>query len=166
MQWILDQLFAKGLEQHTARYLESLRHAPVGTCRPQAAELAAPPGKLSGPAIILGESLRGEKVSIPMSDVLNSHAMVTGGTGSGKTRFALIILKSLIGLLPGTRTVGCCVLDPKGETFAGALYLLKQRIGELGKAEAREPPPPGSGHRFLVARATQPLQHPCALARC
>jgi hypothetical protein len=34
--------------------------------------------------------------------------------------------------------MGCCVLDPKGETFAGALHLLKQRIADLGKAEARE----------------------------
>jgi hypothetical protein len=138
MRWILDQLFGKRLHEHTARYLEALRRAPMRASRSNATEFAASLGELSSHAIFLGESPSGEKVSIPMSDVLNSHAMVTGGTGSGETRFALLILKSVIGLLPGDRTVGCCVLDPKGETFAGALYLLKQRIGELGKAEARE----------------------------
>ncbi len=138
MQWILDQLFAKRIERHTARYLEELRHAPMRTSRSQTTELAATMGKLAAPGIFLGESLGGEKISIPVGDALNSHALVTGGTGSGKTRFALLILKSLIALLPRTHAMGCCVIDPKGETFAGALYLLKQRIADLGKAEARE----------------------------
>jgi hypothetical protein len=34
--------------------------------------------------------------------------------------------------------MGCCVLDPKGETFAATLFLLKQRLGELGPTEARD----------------------------
>jgi hypothetical protein len=138
MRWILDQLFGERLEQHTARYLDELRRAPRRVARSQESGLIAGGEKLSGPAIMLGESSRGEKISIPVRDVLNAHAVVTGGTGSGKTRFALLILKSLVALLPQTRATGFCVLDPKGETFAGALYLLKQRLGELGKTEARE----------------------------
>ena len=135
MRWILDQLFANRLERHTAQYLEEMRRAPMKASR---SKLAAIANTVSGPSIILGETASGEQISIPVRDSLNAHALVTGGTGSGKTRFALLILKSVIGLLPGNRTMGFCVLDPKGETFAGALYLLKQRIGELGKAEGRE----------------------------
>jgi hypothetical protein len=138
MRWILDQLFAKRLEGHTARYLEELKHAPMRSSRSHATESMKELGHAPGPTILLGETLKGNMVSIPVSDALNSHAVVTGGTGSGKTRFALLILRSLIDLLPQTRAMGFCVLDPKGETFAGALYLLKQRIGDLGKSEARE----------------------------
>ena len=138
MRWILDQLFAKRLEGHTVRYLEELRSAPLRSSRSHATESIEDLGHAPGPTILLGETLKGDKVSIPLIDALNSHAVVTGGTGSGKTRFALLILKSLIDLLPQTQAMGFCVLDPKGETFAGALYLLKQRIGRLGKSEARE----------------------------
>jgi hypothetical protein len=138
MQWILDQLFGKRLEQQTVRYVGELRDGVRLAARSQASKLASAEGKVSGPFITLGEAAAGEKISMPVRDALSAHAMVTGGTGSGKTRFALIILKSVIATLPQTATVGFCVLDPKGETFAGALYLLKQRLGELGKNEARE----------------------------
>jgi hypothetical protein len=138
MRSILDHLFANRLEQHTESYLAELRGASMGASRAKATEVLKTLGDSPGPAILLGETSAGQKVSMPVSDVLSSHAMVTGGTGSGKTRFALLILKSLIGLLPDARAMGFCVLDPKGETFAGALYLLKQRLAEIGKAEARE----------------------------
>jgi hypothetical protein len=136
MRWIFDQLFAERLEEHTERYLKELRRAPLR--KSQSTELIKTLGNGSGPTIFLGETPGGEKVSIPVSDALNSHAMVTGGTGSGKTRFAIQILKSLIALLPESRAIGCCVLDPKGETFVGALHLVKQRIAQIGKDEARE----------------------------
>jgi Helicase HerA, central domain len=152
MRWIFDQLFAKGLDERTERYLEELRHVSKRGFGMQPTERLKALGKNKSTAILLGATPRGEEITIPLADVLNSHAMVTGGTGSGKTRFALLILKSLIGLLPQTRALGCCVLDPKGETFAGALYLLKQRMGELGKSEAREL---RRRDRFLAVRSTQ-----------
>jgi hypothetical protein len=138
MHWILDQLFGTQLATHTARYLLELQSAPAAASRSQASELVNTLGKNSDPTIPLGTTPWGENISIPASEVLNSFAMVTGGTGSGKTRFGLLILRSLIDMVPQTAAMGCCVLDPKGETFAGALYLLKHRLGELGKAEARE----------------------------
>jgi hypothetical protein len=137
MRWILDQLFAGRIEQHTARYLQELKRAPIAASRSTATHHVQALAKGPGPAILLGETPWGEKVSLPASEILGSHAMVTGGTGSGKTRFALLVLRSLIGLLPQTR-MGCCVLDPKGETFAATLFLLKQRLGELGPTEARD----------------------------
>jgi hypothetical protein len=138
MQWILDQLFAKRLEGQTMRYLDELKRAPIGASGAQATDIMKDAGQVPDAAIFLGETLKGERVSIPVSDALHSHAVVTGGTGSGKTRFALLILKSLIDIMPQTRAMGFCVLDPKGETFLGTLYLLKQRIAKLGKAESRE----------------------------
>src|SRR6202034_1172566 len=138
MRWIFDRLLGKQLAAHTSRYLAELGRAPAQASRSQATELVKTLAKTSGPAIMLGKTPWGEKISVPASEVLKSFAMVTGGTGAGKTRFGLLILKSLIAMLPQTEAMGCCSLDPKGETFAGALWLLKQRIGELGKAEARE----------------------------
>jgi hypothetical protein len=135
---MLDQLFAKQLDRRTAQYVEELRHNPMRISRSHKTELAATLGDASGTPLLVGESPNGKGVSLPLNDALNSHALITGGTGSGKTRFALLILKSVIELLPGDLAAGCCILDPKGETFAGGLYLLQKRIGELGKAEARE----------------------------
>jgi hypothetical protein len=137
MRWLLDQLFASRIEQHTARYLQELKRAPIAASQSNVTQLVQALGKSPGPAILLGETPSSEKVSLPASEVLGSHSIVTGGTGAGKSRFALLIFKSLVALLPQTR-MGCCILDPKGETFAGALFLLKQRLGELGQADARE----------------------------
>jgi len=138
VRWILDRLFGKQIEEHTERYLHGLMQAPIEASQYRTREVMKAIKSKGDHLVSLGKTSEGETVSIPLGDVLNSHAMVTGGTGSGKTRFALLILKSLIALLPETRAMGCCVLDPKGETFAGALYLVMQRIGQLGKAEARE----------------------------
>jgi hypothetical protein len=138
MRWIMDRFFGGRVQQHTERYLADLKHSSMRTSRSQATKLIEALSDTSGPSILLGETSTGAKVSMPLADVLSSHAMVAGGTGAGKTRFALLIIKSLIGLLPEKETIGCCILDPKGETFAGALYLVKQRLGQLGEAKARE----------------------------
>lgn len=136
MRWILDQLFANRLAQNTERYLDRLTRGPRRASRmPEAVKHT---GNDPGTTVLLGDTPDGEKIYLPFSNVLNSHAMITGGTGSGKTRLALIILKALIARLPDNRLMGCCVLDPKGETFAGALFLVKQRLAEIGKVEARE----------------------------
>jgi len=42
----------------------------------------------------------GERVTVPMEEIVRSYGLITGGTGSGKTMFGLTILKSLIDLLP------------------------------------------------------------------
>ena len=137
-RWIFERLFGRRMAQHTADYLDDLRHPPMLASGSEAADAGKSPATASGPAILLGKTPAGEKISLPVSEIVNSFALVTGGTGSGKTSFGLSILEDLIAMLPQTVNVGACVLDPKEETFRGALYLLKRRLGELGKAEARE----------------------------
>ena len=137
-RWVLDRFFGRRIARHTTEYLDDLRRTPVEASGSEATEIgksAAPP---PGTAIFLGKTTLGAQVSVPISEILNSFALVTGGTGSGKTSFGLSILESLIAKLPQAVNMGSCVLDPKEETFRGALYLLKRRLGQLGKAEARE----------------------------
>src|SRR5438552_7819174 len=55
--------------------------------------------------------------------------------GSGKTMFALLPIRAIIGLLPGLRTMSFGVLDAKGELFERTLYLLAVRLEELQVAE-------------------------------
>src|ERR1039458_6889365 len=86
MRWIFDRLFGKRLAAHTAHYLTELRRAPLQASRSQATELVKTLSETAGPAILLGKTSSGEKVSIPASEVMRSMAMVAGGTGSGKTR--------------------------------------------------------------------------------
>src|SRR5437879_1020469 len=104
MGWIFEKLYGERLAERTERYVEELRHAPVRASRSHASDLVKTLAKSPGPAIVLGKTPWGEKVSIPVSDVMNSFAMCTGGTGSGKSRFGLQILKSLIAMLPQTQS--------------------------------------------------------------
>ena len=55
--------------------------------------------------------------------------------GSGKTFFACLIIEAMIQRLPGLRSMSFGLLDPKGELFDRALYLLARRIEALQGAE-------------------------------
>jgi hypothetical protein len=137
MRWILDLLFAKRIEQHTERYLQELIQAPTQTSKSNVTELIKALENSPGPRVLLGETLSGEKISLPASEIVGSHSMIQGSTGSGKTFFALACFDQLIALLPRAR-IGCAVLDPKWETFGGGLLLLKRRLDQLRDVEAQE----------------------------
>ena len=138
MRWIFDQLFGGHLERRTERYLEELKHAPTLASRFQVSEALRALGKSPGPAITIGTTAWGEAVSVPVSDIVGGHSMVTGATGAGKSWFGLGILESLIALLP-RRAPWAAPFSTRRRSFSlGALFLLKRRIDQLGKAEARE----------------------------
>jgi hypothetical protein len=132
---ILEALFGKQLRQHTRRYLDETAGATTQASREQATTFLKRMTAASGDQVVVGKTDWGEPVAVPLADVLASFAHVTGGTGAGKTVFALLILRALI-MRSSSKPISIIIADPKGDLFSGALFLLGQRLAELGKADA------------------------------
>jgi len=90
-----------------------------------------------GPNVHLGETTWGEPVVVPLSDLVRSCGIATGGMGSGKTMAACVILDAMIERMPQLRSMSFGVLDAKGELFERAAFLLARRLQELD-GRARE----------------------------
>jgi Helicase HerA, central domain len=89
-----------------------------------------------GPHVELGETLWDERVplAVPLPYLVKAHAVITGGTGSGKTMAALALIQSL--LSTGAQRFSFGVLDAKGELFERTLYLVVRRLERLPDREA------------------------------
>jgi hypothetical protein len=139
---ILDRFLDDRINTQTQHHLADLTGAQVFTSRRRASallrELAAEPG----PHVILGETEWGQPVRVPLELLVKAFAVLTGGTGAGKTMAAIIIIEAMINTLvsaiinrqPLPLSFG--ILDPKGELFLRTLYLLSEAIRQLPPAEA------------------------------
>src|SRR5262249_11309809 len=86
---------------------------------------------------LLGETTWGEQVQTSFEHVFNGHSFVSGCSGCGKTCFACALLESLLKRLPKKRR-GFGLVDPKGDLFMGALFLLARRLKELHDSDPEE----------------------------
>jgi hypothetical protein len=128
---VLDLIFGRSLRMQTAQYLEELATAPVRVSRQQASTVLNSLANTGASTVTLGATSWGQKVAIPTSELVSAHGLITGGSGAGKTRFALLTLQAIIDRLPQNQSVGFGVVDPKGELFAGAIFLLTRRLATL-----------------------------------
>lgn len=133
MGWVLDRFLGRKLDAETERYLRQLALAPVVSSRQNATELLSRVRAEPGPKVTLGETLWGEPVTVPLGEILRAYLVVTGGTGSGKSMFALGVIRALIDLMPYERTMGFGLVDPKGDLYRGTLYLLGKRLEHLAR---------------------------------
>ena len=133
MNWLLDSLFGRSIGRETERQVQKLSRLPDITPRKKAAELLDRLRKSSGPNVTLGETSWGEPVIVPLDTITNAYGLVTGGTGSGKTVFALVILQALFEKASKGQPSGFGVLDAKGDLFVGALHLLHKRLEYLSE---------------------------------
>ena len=134
MMWPVLDLFLGGKIRHrTHQYLKDLSEEPVRASCKQATRLLKDFRSASNAQTVIGKTDWGETVRVPVSEMIAAHSLITGGTGAGKTRFALILIKSLIETLPDS---GFGVLDPKGELFFGTQLLLSQRLNDLAKVDS------------------------------
>ena len=131
MNWLLDPFFGRLIGRETERQVQKLKRLPEITSRKKAAELLDRLRKFSGPNVTLGETSWGEPVIVPLEFITNAYGLVTGGTGSGKTVFALLILQALIERTGKGKPLGFDVLDAKGDLFTGALYLVQKHLEYL-----------------------------------
>src|SRR4051812_30854110 len=109
---ILNLFFGRQLQRRTAEYLNELRSAPARASRRNIVTLLNSFAAADEPAVILGTTVWGQPVPVPLSEILSGHALMTGSSGAGKTRAAALILQALINQLP-QKQFGFGVLDPK-----------------------------------------------------
>jgi hypothetical protein len=134
--WLADRLSRRQVEQHTVRHLNSLAQEPIRASRRTVRELLRALRSEPGPKVTLGETMWGEPVVIPLTELVKACAITTGGMGSGKTMAACLVLEAMIARMPGLRSMSFGILDAKGELFDRAAYLLARRLEELeGRAQ-------------------------------
>jgi len=77
---------------------------------------------------------------VPVSEIVKAHGVVTGATGSGKTRMALAVIKALLDsiieslIAEASNPGGFGALDAKGDLFHGTLFLIAKHLQELQRA--------------------------------
>lgn len=137
LAWLADKLSGRRLERATARHLESLAHEPIRTSRHTVDQVLSTLANEPGLRVCLGQTPWGRSVDIPLMELVKASSIMTGGMGTGKTMQSCGIVEPIIAQLPGLSTMAFGGLDPKGEFFDRALYLLGRRVEAL-HGEARE----------------------------
>jgi DNA helicase HerA-like ATPase len=132
---ILDLFFGRSLQRETSRYLEEIASAPIRASYDTSSRMLKGLASGNNRTVMLGVTTWKQPVIIPQSELLQSHGLVTGGSGSGKTRFALLIAQALLADLRQNPSAGFGLIDPKGELFYGVLYLLSQLLSELDQTD-------------------------------
>src|SRR5712692_9082121 len=135
--WLAHKLSERRLTRETTEYLQSLAEAPILASRRNVTTFLRSLRNEPGPHVHLGDTPWGERVLVPLIELVKACGLTTGGMGSGKTFFACLIIDAMIQRLPGLRSMSFGVLDAKGELFDRALYLLSRRIEAL-HGEERE----------------------------
>lgn len=134
MLWLLEQLFAGRLARQTEQHLIEMARGPAQAARENAATVLRRMERAAGPHVLLGQTEWRQPVSLPLDFIIKSHGILTGGTGSGKTMAALLILDAI--LSANTPRFAFGLLDPKTECFVRCLYLIARRMRQLPPAEA------------------------------
>lgn len=135
MRPVLDLFFGRKLQQETDRYLQQLVQSPILASRQKAAHLLVALEAEPGPHVLLGETAWGESVHAPLDLLVKAHAIITGGTGCGKTMAALALIDAILSSLVANVSFG--VLDAKGELFERTLYLIARKLEALPPTQAR-----------------------------
>lgn len=135
MSWLLDQFLGRKLAAATDRYVRGLAQEPALASRRNTAELIQCLNANAGPKVLLGETSWGEPVNVPLAELVQSHGLITGSSGSGKTMVALLIVSRLLETAQ-EYPAGFAVVDgAKCDLFLGTLYLIQRRLEELAKCE-------------------------------
>jgi hypothetical protein len=140
MRLLFEYLFGPQLEKETARYLETLAETNVAASRRQTDALLKSLKGRSEPQITIGCTPWGAPVIVPVSEIVRAHGVVTGTTGSGKTRMGLAVIKALLDstieslIAEASNPGGFGALDAKGDLFHGTLFLIAKHLQELQRA--------------------------------
>ncbi len=137
MSWLLDCLLGQRIARETDRQVRELVEAPLKASSEQTQKLLASLRANGGAKIRLGETLDGAPVEAAADEIIRAYGLVTGGTGSGKSMFALGIIDDMIRATVSGGKLGFAVLDAKGDLFLGALWLLQRQVEELAAQDAK-----------------------------
>jgi len=136
--WLLEKFAGKDLDRATIRYLQELAAAPLRASQDATSRMLRTLAAVPGQTVHFGTTPWGEDVRVPLADLVPAVGLITGGMGAGKTMAALLILERIVRLLPQERSVSFGVIDPKGELFERALWLLAWRLNQLPRRQQEE----------------------------
>src|SRR5437870_4165604 len=131
--YVLEKLYGRSLAQETAAHLAELASARTRAARDRAATLLRSFRQEHGPTVVLGETEWDEPIELPLEHLVKAHAILTGGTGSGKTMAALLLIDAIL----RAPEYGFGVLDAKGELFERTLFLISRLLDELPPNQAQ-----------------------------
>src|SRR2546425_9128913 len=131
--YVLEKLYGRSLAQETAAHLAELASARTRAARDRATTLLRDLGQERGPRVMLGQTEWDDPIELPLERLIKAHSIMTGGTGSGKTIAALLIVDAILRV----PEFAFGVLDAKGELFERTLFLIARMLDELPQHEAR-----------------------------
>src|SRR5437867_9264413 len=131
--WALDKILSRKLAKRTREHLTQMAGAQVHAARKRTSALIEKLAQAPAPHVLLGETEWRTPVRIPVEYLASAHSIITGGTGSGKTMAALLLIDAIL----RAPEFSFGVLDAKGELFERTLYLISQTLDELPQVEAQ-----------------------------
>jgi hypothetical protein len=131
---VLEKVFGGRLSRQTQQQLIEVAQAATQASRARAASLLQQLAGQPGPHVLLGQTKWGQEVRVPLEALVKAHAIITGGTGSGKTMSALTIIDAI--LAADTPAMSFGVVDPKTELFSKSIFLIARRLAQLPPARA------------------------------
>ncbi|HYR88513.1 MAG TPA: DUF87 domain-containing protein [Terriglobia bacterium] len=132
--WLAEKIFGNSLAEKTREHLADLASRQTRASRERATALLRQFHAEPGSKVVLGTTEWREPVEVPLQYLVEAHSIITGGTGSGKTMAALLLIDALLSVPDPRCSFG--VLDAKGELFERTLYLVARKLETLPAPDA------------------------------
>ncbi len=130
---ILDCFFGRKLKHKIRRHVREVACATALTSRRNADEVLDRMRSMPGPKVALGTTDWGGLLEVPLSELLDEHALMMSRSGGGKTRLALRKINRVIEESERCNAGFMAADGAKTELFLGITYLLKRRLEFLSK---------------------------------
>jgi len=131
---LLHNFFGTRIARDTHQHLAAMTVEQRERYRSHVSTLLQSLADQPGPHILLGDTDRGQPVTIPLALLVTAYGIITGGTGAGKTMGAMAIVEALLAASETDISFG--VLDAKGELFERTLYLVARMLETLSPEAA------------------------------
>jgi hypothetical protein len=131
--FVLEKLYGRSLAEATTAHLAEVADRQTRATRHRAAALLSAMRQERGSKVTLGETEWNDRIELPIELLVKSHSIMTGGTGSGKTMAALLLIDAIL----RAPEYGFGVLDAKGDLFERTLLLVSRLLDTLPQNEAR-----------------------------
>src|SRR6266571_9427970 len=131
--YVLEKLYGHRLAAETQMHLAEVAGRQTRATRDRATTLLRDLRQENGPRVMLGQTEWDDPIELPLEHLIKAHSIMTGGTGSGKTMAALLIVDAIL----RAPEFAFSVLDAKGELFERTLFLIARLLDELPPNQAQ-----------------------------
>src|SRR5438093_3402852 len=122
--YVLEKLYGRSIAAETQAHLAEVASARTRAARNRATTVLRDLRAEVGPRVTLGQTEWDDPIDLPLEHLVKAHSIMTGGTGSGKTMAALLIVDAIL----RAPEFAFGVLDAKGELFERTLFLIARLL--------------------------------------